>query len=172
MKPSAEIESSLSKTTENHAQVDVGGGLPAGYTPVVALEPLKPFEAFETKPLDAYISSNNSHIPDIIGSSFISSTNQRSKESVTKAEIEEGKAKSTLKEIISEIDMYAEKDRELKDSELSQAQQLESFNSSNQKVGTLLCIVLFMLHMSKQYHHKVSFFIFCFSITFNLLYVS
>lgn len=138
--PAAETQSNFSnKVSENSTETNVGGGLPAGYTPVVPLEPLKPFEPFnETNSLEAYKPAMNSTIPDIIGSNSVTSSNnstQKNKESTTKVEIEEGKAKNTLKEIISEIDMYAEKDKELKDNEVSQAQKLESFNSNTLKVG-------------------------------------
>lgn len=68
------------------------GGLPLGYEPVIALEPLD---------LNALVAP--------IQSEPIT----QNKETPLKAEIEEGKAKSTLKEIISEIDSYAERDKDL-----------------------------------------------------------
>lgn len=69
------------------------GELPEGYTPVVALEPLKPDEW--------------------------ASKEEKPKEFSSKVEIEEGKVKNALKEIISEIDTFAEKDRELKEVEVN-----------------------------------------------------
>lgn len=74
---------------------EMPGGLPLGYEPVVALEPLD---------LNAFIAQPP-----------LESLKQRNKETTPKAEIEEGKAKSSLKEIISEIDCFAEKDKDLKD---------------------------------------------------------
>lgn len=87
------------------------GQLPVGYTPVVPLEPFKPFEAI---PPDQSSEVNG-----------VSKSNE--------AEIEEGKAKSTLKEIISEIDSYAEKDRELKSYE--QVFKSNGIDIGNDKVG-------------------------------------
>lgn len=68
--------------------------MPPGYTPVIPLAPL------DLNELTAPIS--NEPITQC-------------KDITLKPEIEEGKAKNTLKEIISEIDSYAEKDRDLKE---------------------------------------------------------
>lgn len=73
----------------NPVNIELSGGLPPGYEPVIALEPL------DLNVLIAPIT--------------------QSKETTPKVEIEEGKAKSTLKEIISEIDYYAEGDKDLKE---------------------------------------------------------
>lgn len=119
------------------------GELPAGYTPVVALEPYEPILVPSSEQLETYKPSNLSNIPDIIGSNYISNNIDvvRSRESATKVEIEDGKAKNTLKEIISEIDTYAEKDNELKDSEQNQSQKIDYFDANNDKVGTALSVI-------------------------------
>lgn len=70
------------------------GSLPADYKPVEPLSPLKPFE------LD----------PPSLEQNEPKYTNG------THSEIKEEKIKNTLKEIISDLDTYAEKDKELKES--------------------------------------------------------
>lgn len=87
---------STSNNTSAFKNEKADGGLPVGYEPVIALEPLD-LNALNAPPPPP---------PEPI---------QQNKETKTKAEIEEGKAKSTLKEIISEIDSFAEKDKDLND---------------------------------------------------------
>lgn len=79
----------------------VNNGFPPDYVPVEALEPLQPFP-----PIEPFQSSCR-----------ISDSNEASKSnSAPKAEIKEEKIKNSLKEIISDLDHYAEKDKELKES--------------------------------------------------------
>ncbi|RZC37754.1 hypothetical protein BDFB_004468 [Asbolus verrucosus] len=79
---------------------------PPDYVPVEALEPLKPFEPLP--PLEPHESSYSNVTVNGIGKNI--------NESSPKAEIKEEKIKNSLKEIISDLDSYAEKDKELKES--------------------------------------------------------
>ncbi|XP_015840184.2 uncharacterized protein LOC656988 isoform X4 [Tribolium castaneum] len=89
--------------SENVSQVEekVNNGFPPDYVPVEALEPLKPFEPLP--PIEPFESS--CRISDNVAVNGTS-----------KAEIKEGNIKNSLKEIISDLDHYAEKDKELKES--------------------------------------------------------
>lgn len=97
---SNQMPSQSSYTTTNITQTTDfetagGGGLPEGYKPVKPLSPLKPSDL---EP------SFNVH-------SELSSYKETNSSSV--AEIKEENIKSTLKEIILDLDKYAEKDKEL-----------------------------------------------------------
>lgn len=79
-----------------------GGGLPEGYEPVKPLSPIKPYE------LEPGFSSTTKE-------SYSYSSTSRKETSSSTAEIKEENIKNTLKEIILDLDNYAEKDGELKD---------------------------------------------------------
>ncbi|XP_044257429.1 uncharacterized protein LOC123006736 isoform X3 [Tribolium madens] len=85
------------KNQEEHNLIN--NGFPPDYVPVEALEPLKLFEPLP--PIESCRISEN--IP----------ANGTSKPT---SEIKEEKIKNSLKEIISDLDHYAEKDKELKES--------------------------------------------------------
>lgn len=139
-----QIEASISPQsaeTQNQANVESQslteqnsvfcGELPADYEPVVALEPLKPYDPLPplNPPQPINFGSDNSSLTTTYTNNVSVS---KSKETLTKAEIEDGKAKNTLKEIISEIDMYAEKDKELKPVEKNEQESLNNKESYNE----------------------------------------
>lgn len=98
--------------SNNNEESSTSAWLPEGYVPVEPLSPLKLSDlepALEPPPPVPQItltSDSNSDVPKVLRSAG--------------AEIKEENIKNSLKEIISDLDTYAEKDRELKHDILKQ----------------------------------------------------
>ncbi|XP_076264747.1 uncharacterized protein LOC143198962 isoform X3 [Rhynchophorus ferrugineus] len=97
--------------TDSNNNQESSKWLPAGYVPAEPLSPLKlsdlqpPLSSYEPPPVPQITLTSDSHsdIPKLLNGNV-----------PNKAEITEGDIKNTLKEIISDLDSYAEKDNDLK----------------------------------------------------------